>query len=70
MNIGIRPTLGGKKRMIEVNIFDFGQSIYGEMLRVHVERWMRPEIKFDSLDALKIQLGKDAVQARQVLGGS
>lgn len=70
MNIGIRPTLGGRKRMIEVNIFDFDQSIYGELLRVHVESWMRPEIKFDGLEALRVQLGIDAVQAKQILGGS
>jgi riboflavin kinase / FMN adenylyltransferase len=69
MNIGIRPTLGGKKRMIEVNIFDFNQSIYEQVLRVYVKSWMRPEIRFDGLEALRIQLSKDEVQARQIFAG-
>jgi riboflavin kinase/FMN adenylyltransferase len=68
MNIGIRPTVGGTRRMIEVNIFDFNQTIYGQMIRVYVESWMRPEIKFDGLPALIAQLEKDAVLAKQILG--
>ena len=67
MNIGIRPTVGGRKKMIEVNIFDFNHSIYGQTLRVYVEGWMRPEIKFGGLASLKDQLEKDAGLAKKIL---
>jgi len=59
MNIGIRPTVGGPSRVIEVNLFDFNQSIYGEVLRVYVKKHLRPEQKFRGLDALREQLAKD-----------
>ncbi|MFZ6023406.1 MAG: bifunctional riboflavin kinase/FAD synthetase [Bacteroidota bacterium] len=59
MNIGLRPTVDGKKRVIEVNIFDFNQDIYGKRLRIHVLEQLRSEIKFDGLEGLKAQLAKD-----------
>lgn len=67
MNIGTRPTVGGQQRSIEVNIFDFNEMIYGEMLRVKMLYRIRSEEKFSSPDALKIQLGKDKAAARQLL---
>lgn len=63
MNIGLRPTIDGKKRVIEVNIFDFEQTIYGETIRVHVLHQLRSEVKFDGLEALKMQLAKDKEDA-------
>jgi riboflavin kinase/FMN adenylyltransferase len=59
MNIGIRPTVDGTKRMIEVNIFDFNEDIYGAVLRVYVNKYLRGEQKFNGLDALKEQLAID-----------
>jgi riboflavin kinase/FMN adenylyltransferase len=59
MSIGVRPTVGGTKRVIEVNIFDFGKEIYGETIRVYVKKYLRPEVKFDSLEALVKQIDKD-----------
>ena len=59
MNIGVRPTVDGTKRMIEVNIFDFDQDIYGTTLRVYVQKYLRGEQKFNGLDALKAQLAID-----------
>jgi riboflavin kinase/FMN adenylyltransferase len=59
MNIGVRPTVDGTKRMIEANIFDFDEDIYGKTLRVYVKHYLRGEIKFDGLDSLKLQLSKD-----------
>ena len=67
MNIGIRPTIGDNKIMTEVNIFDFDENIYGKEMRVYVKKYMRPEIKFESLDELVIQLTKDEVSARKQL---
>jgi riboflavin kinase/FMN adenylyltransferase len=63
MNIGLRPTVDGKKRVIEVNIFDFNTAIYGEHLRIHVLQQLRSEIKFDGLEALKAQLAQDKKDA-------
>jgi riboflavin kinase/FMN adenylyltransferase len=59
MSIGFRPTVNGKIRVTEVNIFDFSKEIYGETIRVIVKKYLRSEVKFDGLDALKEQLHKD-----------
>ena len=67
MNIGVRPTVDGTKRSIEVNIFDFDENIYGQTIRVCVKAHLRSEVKFSGLDALKEQLAKDAVEAKQKL---
>jgi len=67
MNIGLRPTVDGKKRVIEVNLFDFNQDIYDTVLRVQVMHFIRTEAKFNGLDALKAQLKEDEIQARQLL---
>lgn len=63
MNIGTRPTVGGTKQTIEVNIFDFDEDIYGRTLRIYVKKYLRSEIKFSGLEALKVQLGKDKQNA-------
>ncbi|MEO8769512.1 MAG: riboflavin biosynthesis protein RibF [Ferruginibacter sp.] len=59
MNIGVRPTVDGTKRVIEVNIFDFDKDIYGLALKVYLKKRLRGEVKFNGLEQLKIQLGKD-----------
>ncbi len=63
MNIGIRPTVDGSTKTIEVNIFDFDEDIYGETIRVTVKRFLRKEQKFEGIDALKDQLEKDKQNA-------
>jgi riboflavin kinase / FMN adenylyltransferase len=63
MNIGYRPTIDGKQRTIEVNIFDFDEDIYGKKLRVYVKQYLRGEQKFAGLDGLKEQLAKDKLNA-------
>ena len=67
MNIGNRPTVGGTQKTIEVNLFDFDQDIYGKKLRVYVKKYLRGEQKFSGLEALKIQLAKDRIEATQYL---
>jgi riboflavin kinase/FMN adenylyltransferase len=64
MNIGFRPTVDGTKRLVEVNIFNFDRMIYGKTLKVFVKKFLRPEQKFESLDALKKQLALDKEQAK------
>ena len=68
MSIGIRPTVGGTQRTIEVNLFDFNEDIYGRELRIFVKKYLREEVKFDGLEALKIQLGKDKEDTLTALG--
>ncbi len=67
MSIGIRPTIGGGNRTIEVNLFDFDEDIYDRELRVFVKKYLRPEEKFDGLEALKTQLAADKVQSLEAL---
>ena len=59
MNIGIRPTLTDGIFMIEVNMFDFDEEIYGDELRVYVKKYLREERKYSGLDTLKEQIAKD-----------
>lgn len=63
MNIGVRPTVDGTKRVIEVNIFDFNKDIYGTSVKVYIKKRLRGEVKFNGLDELKTQLGKDKQDA-------
>ena len=67
MNIGFRPTVGGQKRVIEVNLFDFNEMIYGRYLEIHLVAFLRKEKAFNGLEALKEQLGKDRDAARKLL---
>ena len=67
LNIGWRPTVKGKKRTIEVHLFDFNEDIYGSHLRVELVAIIRKEIEFNHLDGLKEQLIKDKLAAKIIL---
>jgi riboflavin kinase/FMN adenylyltransferase len=67
MNIGVRPTVDGTHRVIEVNIFDFDRDIYGETLTITLKKHLRSEVKFNGLDALKAQLALDKIAAMKAL---
>lgn len=67
MNIGVRPTVDGQKKVIEVNIFDFDKDIYEQNLIVLVFEFIRGEVKFNGLDALKAQLNMDKIAAATIL---
>lgn len=67
MSIGFRPTVDGKKRVIEVNIFDFDKEIYDQTLKVFVKKYLREEIKFDGLEALIKQIDHDKINSLEVL---
>jgi riboflavin kinase / FMN adenylyltransferase len=69
MNIGMRPTVDGRERTIEVNIFDFNEDLYGRELRVFVSKYLRGEEKFNGLDALKTQLARDKENSLAALSG-
>ena len=57
--IGSRPTVNGLTHNIEVNIFDFDQEIYNQPIRMEFHHYVRGDIKFSSLDELKVQLARD-----------
>ncbi len=65
-NIGIRPTIEGKKAILEVNLFDFSGDIYGQYLDVTFVCKLRDEKKFDSLADLKQQISQDVCTAKQI----
>jgi riboflavin kinase/FMN adenylyltransferase len=67
MNIGIRPTVDGQKKVIEVHILDFDQDIYEQNLTVMVYEYIRGEVKFDGLEALKAQLAIDKITTAAIL---
>ncbi|MEM8952789.1 MAG: bifunctional riboflavin kinase/FAD synthetase [Verrucomicrobiota bacterium] len=66
-NLGHRPTVtGGEvKRMLEVHLFDLREDLYGMDLEVEFVTFLRAEEKFESLDALKAQIVRDAAAARK-----
>lgn len=61
MNIGNRPTIDGKNQTIEVHFFDFNGDLYQQNITVEFLYFLRNEKKFDSIDALILQLKKDEV---------
>ena len=67
-NLGMRPTVGTDKPRLESHFFDFEGDLYGANLRVSLLHFIRPEQKFDGLDALKAQISMDSDQAREMLG--
>jgi riboflavin kinase/FMN adenylyltransferase len=68
VNLGYRPTVssGKAERVLEIYLLDFNRDIYGEDVEVRFVRYLRPERKFDSLDALVRQIELDVQQAREL----
>ena len=58
-NIGVKPTVGGTQLGIETCLFDCSRDLYGKQFRVELLHYERPEKKFDSVEELKLQIGKD-----------
>lgn len=66
MNIGYRPTIGGKERSIETYFFDFSGDLYNRPLQIHLVERVRDEQSFGSVDALRLQLQQDEIWCRRV----
>ena len=66
-NMGIRPTVDGSKPVLEVHIFNFNDSIYGQRLTIEFKNKLRDEKKFDNIDLLKEQILQDISQAKKIL---
>jgi len=62
-NVGIKPTIGDRKKNIETHIFNFSKEIYGKQIRVEFLERLRPEIKFNSVNELAQQIEKDCREA-------
>jgi len=58
-NIGIRPTIGGDKELLEAHILDWSENIYGQTIRVALQEFIREEMRFANLDELKKQIALD-----------
>jgi riboflavin kinase/FMN adenylyltransferase len=66
-NLGIRPTFDPPKELLEPYFFDFSGDLYGQPIEVALIDYLRPEAKFDSLDALTAQMERDCARARALL---
>lgn len=63
-NLGVRPTVGGTRPLLEVHLFDFDRDIYGAHMSVRFVHKLRDEQRFPNIDALKAQIAADAAAAR------
>lgn len=66
-SIGVRPMFGNNHPNCETYLFDFTGDLYGATLSVALIEYLRPELKFDGLDALITQMDNDCNQARAIL---
>lgn len=67
VNVGVRPTFGGGELLVEAYILDFDDEIYGNELTVEFVQYLRPELSFDTVDALVRQMETDVEEARSSL---
>lgn len=66
-NVGTRPTVDdGEKVILETHLFDFDKEIYGRYVEVHFKQKIRDEVRFDSIEELKVQIEKDGELAKQI----
>ncbi|MGZ3250445.1 MAG: bifunctional riboflavin kinase/FAD synthetase [Croceibacterium sp.] len=66
-SLGIRPTFEPPKELLEPYFFDFEGDLYGETIEVALIRFLRPEMKFDTLKELQDQMARDCEEARGAL---
>jgi riboflavin kinase/FMN adenylyltransferase len=71
VNVGVRPTFEtGRGLLVEAYLLDFDQDLYGQTLRIAFLERLRGERRFESVDELVAQMGRDVEQARQICSGS
>ncbi len=69
-NLGVRPTFNPPKELLEPYFFDFSGDLYGRCVEVELIEYIRPEAKFDGVDALVAQMDHDCVSAREILSAA
>lgn len=67
VNIGYRPTVHGTHRTIEAHLMGWSKDLYGQTLKLDLQSYLRAELPFDSLDALKTQIEQDCLTAQSRL---
>ncbi|KQX17689.1 MULTISPECIES: bifunctional riboflavin kinase/FAD synthetase [unclassified Sphingomonas] len=68
-NLGIRPTFDPPKELLEAYFFDFAESLYDQIVEIELIAYIRPEAKFDGLEALTAQMDRDCAEAKRILAG-
>ena len=68
-NLGIRPSFDPPKELLEPHFFDFAEDLYGQEIDVAFHAFIRPEAKYDGMDALMAQIAKDCDTAKELLAG-
>jgi riboflavin kinase/FMN adenylyltransferase len=66
-NLGVRPMFESPEPLLEVWLFDFDGDLYGQAIETELVAYIRPEMKFDGLEALKAQIDEDAGRAKSIL---
>lgn len=66
-SLGVRPMFRTEEPLLEVWLFDFAGELYGQTIETELVAFLRPEMHFDSLEALKARIDRDAADARAVL---
>lgn len=66
-NVGVRPTVAGRRLTVETHLLDFSGELYGRRIAVEFARHIRGEQRFESLEALQRQIDRDATSAREQL---
>ena len=66
-NLGIRPTFGGERVVLEVHLLNFSKNIYGKRITVSLIDFIREEKKFDGLESLRAQIAIDTEKAEKIL---
>ncbi|SNS50645.1 FMN adenylyltransferase /riboflavin kinase [Sphingomonas laterariae] len=69
-NLGIRPSFDPPKELLEPHFFDFAGSLYGDTIAVELVSFLRPEARFDSLEALRTQIDADCAEAERRLAAA
>ena len=69
-NLGVRPQFEPPKELLEPYFFDFSGDLYGQVIEVELIEYLRPEAKFDGLDAMVAQMERDCARAREVLASA
>jgi len=69
-SLGVRPMFDPPQELLEPHFFDFSGDLYGQEVEVALVRFLRPEMKFDSLEALQAQMAQDCQEARTLLSSS
>ena len=67
-SLGMRPMFDPPLELLEPYFFEFGGELYGQEIEIALRHFLRPEMKFDGLEALKAQMAEDCAQARRLLG--